>query len=176
MHIGADYDPQREDYYVSWWPDGDFTWRSPRTKAQKSSRRRLSDDCGIEGGDPHVTYEMDSGVASNLAMNEAWQQILYGKKEPSYHVYSKNCSVIVARVLKAGGYQWPMGRLDQFMKTKNLIWVPRDIAEWCDKLCALGIAKKKKSPQCPEKFDKGPDDYLPRPQWSQFGWATLGMR
>ncbi|HVJ53273.1 MAG TPA: hypothetical protein VM689_12470 [Aliidongia sp.] len=179
MHLGNDYDPKNSEFYVSWWPGGGFSFTSPQIvaeKAQPRHRRRFESDCIAEGAPPHVVYTLECEPYQNIAMNEAWKQIMYGKSKPSYHVYRKNCSSVVARVLKAGGMQWPMGNMDQLMKTKNVIWMPRDIAEWCDKLCALGKATKRKSKNCPEKWDKAPDQYYPRFQWSQFHWVLLGMR
>lgn len=98
MHLGNEYDPDKEDYYVSWWPDGAIGLRSPVTKA---APRTLTYDIISEGSEPHVIYTLDSVSNSDLAMNARWKEIKY-KKGAHYKLYDKNCAAIVAQVLKAG--------------------------------------------------------------------------
>lgn len=57
-----------------------------------------------------------------------------------------------------------------------MIWTPRDIAEWCNKLCDLKLAKKQFGSQYPERFTKEPDQYFPRLVLSQLKWMALGLR
>lgn len=54
---------------------------------------------------------------------------------PSYDVLSSNCATIVSKILKKGMPAYT---------PHHIIWTPKNIAQWCDKLRDIGKATKTK--------------------------------
>ncbi|PHM44553.1 RTX toxin [Xenorhabdus mauleonii] len=69
-----------------------------------------------------------------------------------YHFINKNCATMVARVLKAGGVESLLNRIQRIGYAKNLYWTPHDIAQLCDELRANDKAVKIRGLNCPDKL------------------------
>ncbi|MBI6549559.1 hypothetical protein [Xenorhabdus lircayensis] len=50
---------------------------------------------------------------------------------PTYNVIYKNCSTVVAKILKSGGVGSLLNPIQRIGYAKNIYWTPKDIAQYC---------------------------------------------
>ncbi|MGV3345088.1 hypothetical protein ACGVWS_04835 [Enterobacteriaceae bacterium LUAb1] len=87
--------------------------------------------------EPHRIYKLyHLNVA---AMLQEMDRIFI--QPPPYSLFSNNCAAVTGQVLKAGGACYP---------PSHLIWTPKDIARWCDKLRDKHRAGKLKTSLLPK--------------------------
>lgn len=154
MHIGAQVNAHGTNWYVSWWPD-DGTMAAggagptvtcsaqPRTFAYDKS------DDG-EGSKPHVIYKL-TGL-DIAAMKAEWDGTK-NKANAHYRFLPKNCSTIVARILRAGGADKMLSAAARLSYAHNVYWTPKNVAQFCNQLCDAGNGTKHKNPSCPGKLN-----------------------
>jgi hypothetical protein len=147
MHIGNRDDEDDIMFYVSWWPQGE----AGIVGAHLASPSTFSWDKSPsgEGCDPHVTYEIEGLFEEHMKIE--WDAIM-NKPNAHYMFLPKNCSTIVARVLKAGGATEMMSTANALIYGHNVYWTPKDVAQLCDKIKDEGfLVNKIKSAGCPTK-------------------------
>ncbi|MFJ7797218.1 hypothetical protein [Pseudomonas sp. NPDC096950] len=131
--------------YISWWPDGGGT---PINKLKQGRKFFLEEDVKAEGAKPHVVYILHG---LNLqAMRSAWLKIR-SKPDAHYQMLRKSCATVVLRVLKAGGALEKLSLAKRAWFSNNLYVSPKNIAQICTELRDVGLAKKVKDKNCPEK-------------------------
>jgi hypothetical protein len=148
MHIGAHTARNTTDWYVSWWPRGaagpfDIKNAKPNTLAQDESPQ-------CEDGASHVRYDIE---ALNVTGMKAMWDSIRDKPQAHYRLLPKNCSTVVARVLKAGGANELISTWKAIAYGHNVYWTPKDVAQLCDKLKDAGHATKHKTSGCPTKME-----------------------
>ncbi|MDX7989039.1 hypothetical protein FE392_17270 [Xenorhabdus sp. 12] len=70
----------------------------------------------------------------------------------SYHFINKNCATMVARILKTGGVERLLNRIQRIGYAKNIYWTPHDIAQLCNELRNNDKAVKIRGLDCPDKL------------------------
>lgn len=148
MHIGPHDDAHSTTNYVSWWPLRGAGLTHPTAMKTLGT---LAGDCDSEGSLPHAKYTFKP--SAKLQVNEmkwAWE-MTWRKPGAHYKLWQKNCSTIVARILRAGGADALLNPLEQASYAHNLFWTPKDLAQWCNKLRDKGHVDKQKGSQCPVK-------------------------
>ena len=141
--------PHYNDNYVSWWPDdGGADLINPNTDA--APMLGLYRDVEAEESEPHVTYTLYG--LDVTAMRAQWRKDR-DKAGAHYKLYGKNCSSIVARVMRAGGAHKHLGKLASAWFAHNAIWTPHKVARFCNHL-RPDHAVKVKAGNCPEKAGK----------------------
>lgn len=83
-------------------------------------------------------------------MKQSWDEIS-GKINANYQFLYKNCSTIVARVMRAGGADKKLNPIQALSYAHNLYWTPKDIAQFCQQLVNGGSGTKHKHSSCPTK-------------------------
>jgi hypothetical protein len=96
MHIGAHKEMDDRMWYVSWWPEGGANL----IEKKDAQPNDYNGDIEQEGGRAHVRYELYN--LDVTAMKVEWDTIRT-KASAHYQFLTKNCSTIVARVMRAGG-------------------------------------------------------------------------
>ena len=133
------------DNYVSWWPDDNKEYLSTASEPVLS----LEGDEMQEEATAHVKYTL---YGLNVAkMRGAWQAIR-DKDGAHYKLHVKNCSTIVARVLRAGGALNHAGAASVWFG-HSAIWTPKKVAQLCNQMRDKGYATKDKWAHCPAKSD-----------------------
>lgn len=163
MHIGSHNDQNSTDWYVSWWPQSETksgkkssalggSCDDPKEKLFKvgSDQKTMAGDVLGEDGDPHLTYKIFGGDIAK--MKTAWDSAR-NKPNSHYDLFRKSCSTIVARILKAGGHADFMSGAQKFLFTNNVIWTPKNVAQFCNQLRDSGHATKIRDKDCPDKAD-----------------------
>jgi hypothetical protein len=84
--------------YVSWWPPGTGDKTTNIVVGGPGRASTYADDKDIEGGDPHLTVEVDG--LDEAKMFDLWAFWQHGDK---YQFLFANCSTMVANLLNAGG-------------------------------------------------------------------------
>jgi hypothetical protein len=113
-----------DEDYVSWWP------KTEETKKESSLGQNINHvvtDISREGYLPDYIYELADTLEKRAAMQACWKAI-YTKATGHYRLYLKNCSTVVARVLRAGGYS--AGAYSGIWYDHSTIWTPLKIAEF----------------------------------------------
>lgn len=146
MHIGGHRERNSIQWYVSWWPN-----ESTKLSTKVAEPATFDEDIDNEDGDPHVKYRLFDLHVGN--MKAAWDGIR-DKAEAHYKLLGKNCSTIVARIMRAGGAEDHLGTLTGLSVAHNLYWTPKNVAEFCDALVKAGKGKKEKHHSCPLKSKK----------------------
>jgi hypothetical protein len=133
------------DNYVSWWPDDDKDLLTTKSEPMNE----LQDDVDSEGHEQaHVKYTLYG--LDKTKMRAKWHSIR-GKQDSHYKLHIKNCSTIVARVLRAGGASELAGAKSIWF-AHNMIWTPKKVAGLCNVLRDKGYATKDRW-NCPMKND-----------------------
>jgi hypothetical protein len=155
MHIGKYEGMTGHKGYVSWWDVKDsgglFT-------SATGKRQTLAADIASEGVPPHVTYTLydndDDGnqLLDIEAMRQEWRTIRNKETTAHYRTLAKNCSTIVGRVLRAGGVEGLLSKIQTASYAHNMYWTPKDVAQLCDLLVKKGYATKSNSGDKPSKF------------------------
>lgn len=156
MMIG---DIHAESAYVSWWPkksrDGlpGFYKKSPASRVMifnpvtHQHEFTSSDyfiDCYSEENTPHVVYGLRG--LDVREMETAWRNIV-SKGGASFSPLSKNCAVVVSRVLKAGlKHSQLRHKVFGMFDGDQFIWTPKRIAVICNLLRDNNSALKIKIP------------------------------
>ncbi|AOM41102.1 hypothetical protein [Xenorhabdus hominickii] len=68
-----------------------------------------------------------------------------------YNTLSKNCSTVVARILKAGGADRMLDPINRIGYAHNFYWTPKYVAQLCNKLRDRNMARKVKNAIFPSK-------------------------
>ncbi|MBD2811309.1 hypothetical protein ID853_10545 [Xenorhabdus sp. Vera] len=106
---------------------------------------------------PHLEYYLlDLDVPEmQRKKNEMYNGKMYGNLRfaPTYNGIYKNCSTMVARILKAGGVENLLNLVQRIGYAKNIYWTPKDIAQLCNELRNNDKAVKIKSTDCPDKLE-----------------------
>ena len=146
LHIGSHKEMNDTTWYVSWWPNATagFTDKHP------SAPKDLNGDIAAEGARAHVRYELYN--LDVTAMKAEWDSIRT-KPNAHYQLLAKNCSTIVARVMREGGAADKLSLLKAASYAHNLYWTPKNVAEFCDQLVSAGYGTKFKDHHCPTKRD-----------------------
>jgi hypothetical protein len=128
--------------YVSWWPGAqrDLSFGEKlesKTAGMKvataSQKNHFRSDMIGEGYLPDNIVRIAASEAQQQAMKAKWADIR-GKPNASYRALYKNCSTIVARVLRAGKFK--TGKLS-FWTDHSLVWNPNKILTFA--LAAGGV-------------------------------------
>ena len=136
------------DNYVSWYPEG----RVNVFKTVEDSRSALGlyEDYRVQKSTPHVTYNLYG--LDVTAMRGQWRKDR-DKVDSHFKFYGKNCSTMVARVMRAGGADKHLGgNLASAWFAHNAIWTPHKVARFCNHL-RPNHAEKSKAGNCPAKRD-----------------------
>ena len=98
MLIGDDWGalPANGENYVSWWPDGGA---KPGESVAAEPNKHLVNDIRSEGYLPDHFIQLPDTQAGVLEMKATWNAIR-SKQHAHYKMVSKNCSMIVARVMR----------------------------------------------------------------------------
>ena len=144
MHIGAHTDPNDILHYVSWWPQGD----AGLTDTLPCAPNTLAQDEASEGGAAHVVYTLNN---LNIATMQASWDGIRNKPAAHYRLLPKNCSTIVARVMRAGGAGLHLNKIKELSYAHNAYWTPKNVAQFCNQLRDAGQAVKVKAAGCPTK-------------------------
>jgi len=142
MHIGPDTQEDNTVNYVSWWPLGDMGPEGLLPTVKDSSKLcTLRKDKRSEGGAAHRTFKIEH--LDVAAMVRKWLEIRT-KPDSHYRLMRKNCSTIVARVLRAGG----ASELAKGSKQRHLhvpswdahrtIWTPKNVYTLCNAIVKHG--------------------------------------
>ncbi|MEO0912030.1 MAG: hypothetical protein AAFY59_03445 [Pseudomonadota bacterium] len=154
MHIGSDIDPDTIDTYVSWWPQAETKSMMgedvEKLFGASSDKKTHNDDIAGEDGPPHLIYKIYGGDISK--MQTAWISTR-NKPNSHYDLFRKSCSTIVARILKAGGHHHFMSTAQRLIFTNNMIWTPKNVAQFCNQLRDNRYATKIRDKDCPDKAD-----------------------
>jgi len=137
MHIGPDAERDGTVNYVSWWPAGEARARDLAPGRMFSSYVcTMNEDAENEGGRPHVSFMLyDLDVP---AMSREWS-LTKGKHGSHYRAMRKNCSTIVARVLRAGGAStWAAKGFLPSWDAHRAWWTPKLVAQFCAGICHNG--------------------------------------
>lgn len=138
---------QMNDNYVSWWPGDGADVKNWTTNSEPMNE--LQEDVNAEGDElAHVKYTLYG--LDKTKMRVKWHSIR-GKQNSHYKLHIKNCSTIVARVLRAGGASELAGAKSIWF-AHNVIWTPKKVAALCNLLRDRGYATKEKW-ECPVKDD-----------------------
>ncbi len=137
MNIGDVWLPfggDNVDNYVSWWPGGK---RETGTKARMegakgggvtakaSPKTNFCLDVMAERYLPDHIIRLPSDPGKVTKMQAAWNEIR-GKDDAHYRFLYKNCSTIVARVLRAGGFSASL------WSDHSLVWTPNKVKKFAD--------------------------------------------
>jgi hypothetical protein len=114
--------------YVSWWP---LTTETKTESARGTNHEHVIDDVCSEGYLPDYVFRLADDDGRNLRMRAVWNEIRR-KRGAHYRLYAKNCSTIVARVLRAGGFT-AGGGVSGAWREHSLIWTPLKIATYVEK-------------------------------------------
>lgn len=144
MHIGDHQEADDREWYVSWWPQGS----AGPTDTMLSAPNDFNADVASEGAQPHVVYEIRT--LNIQTMKVSWDAIR-NKPQAHYRLLPKNCSTIVARVLRAGGAGMHLSKVKELSYAHNAYWTPKNVAQFCNQLRDAGQATKVKSVSCPAK-------------------------
>ena len=141
--------------YVSWWPDDEKEFLETAAEPMDG----LYDDVDSEESEPHIIYKLYGLDVTK--MRQEWEKMRKSVgKGAKYNLLRKNCSGMVAKVMRAGGAAKHLGKLEATWFTHNAIWTPHKVARWCNHM-RPNYAEKNKAANCPEKT----------------GWVTaVGMR
>ncbi|MDX7999941.1 hypothetical protein FE394_12170 [Xenorhabdus sp. Reich] len=105
---------------------------------------------------PHLEYYLLGLNVPEMQRkkNEMYNGNMYGNLHfpPTYHPIYKNCSTLVARILKSGGVDQLLNPIQIMGYAKNIYWTPKDIAQLCNKLRDIDKAVKVRGLNCPDKF------------------------
>ena len=143
------YAKNNTDNYVSWWPHANSSLASGSGHKMAEPKANIFTDLVAEKYAPDHIIRLTSTIQQKENMKKAWTAIRtkevktqriqmrgvggvpvtyadvpVGGTGPSYRYYKKNCSVIVQKVLKAGGYNWGNSNL---FHMKSTIWTPLNI-------------------------------------------------
>lgn len=147
MHIGAHQEPDDTGWYVSWWP----TNSAGLTSIELVAPNTFNQDFASEGGPPHVIYTLNEFSPTSIAdMKVSWDAIRT-KPMAHYRLLPKNCSTIVARVMRAGGAGATLNKVKELSYAHNSYWTPKNVAQFCNQLRDAGQATKIKTQGCPTK-------------------------
>ena len=146
MHIGDHQEPDNRNWYVSWWPQGG----AGLTDIRDAAPNTFNGDVAAEGGQPHVVYELEH---LNISTMKAEWDAIRNKPQAHYRLLPKNCSTIVARVLRAGGAGRHLNAVKELSYAHNAYWTPKNVAQFCNQLRDAGQARKIKAVNCPTKGD-----------------------
>lgn len=144
MHIGDHQEGDSIQWYVSWWPQD----AAGLTDTILSAPNTYDDDVAAEGGAPHVVYTINT---LNINVMKASWDAIRTKPQAHYRLLPKNCSTIVARVLRAGGAGLHLNKVKELSYAHNSYWTPKNVAQFCNQLRDAGQATKIKSVLCPTK-------------------------
>ncbi|PHM50894.1 hypothetical protein [Xenorhabdus miraniensis] len=101
---------------------------------------------------PHLEYYLIGldVVKMQHEKNKIYNGKMYGNLQMShsYNPINKNCSTMVARILKAGGVEDLLGAGYSMGQCRT----PKDIALWCNKLRDHDMAVKVRGLDCPDKL------------------------
>jgi hypothetical protein len=133
MKIGGNWTGPNvdDDDYVSWWPDGPS---GKKEEADADPNKHLVTDILSEGYLPDHIIEINTTPNQELVMKAAWIAIR-DKPNAHYKMLRKNCSTIVARVLRAGGYS--AGTYAGLWYDHCLVWMPHNVKDFA--LAAGGV-------------------------------------
>jgi hypothetical protein len=148
MHIGDHQEVDDTNWYVSWWPHLDDDDVAGLTDTIISDPKTYDEDVEAEGGTPHVVYAINH---LNINTMKALWDGIRTKPQAHYRLLPKNCSTIVARVLRAGGAGRHLNAIKELSYAHNAYWTPKNVAQFCNQLRDAGEAVKTKSAGCPTK-------------------------
>lgn len=127
------------DNYVSWWPGGKRdTSKSAQAGAAITkqgvtangvAKHNLCLDIIKEGYLPDHIIRLDVTEGQIRNMQAKWNEIRH-KEGANYRFVVKNCSTIVARVLRAGNLT--VGGATGWWRNHSMIWTPNKIKEMAD--------------------------------------------
>ncbi|MDC9596939.1 hypothetical protein [Xenorhabdus anantnagensis] len=106
---------------------------------------------------PHLEYRL---IGLDVEKMQYQKREIYNGKihgtwriSHSYNSINKNCSTMVAKILKAGGVERLLNIVKRIGYAKNLYWTPKDIAQLCNELRNNGKAVKIRGLDCPDKLE-----------------------
>ena len=112
------------DNYVSWWPQGEA---GPLDTRPAATNPHLVNDINAERYLPDHFIQLPDRAVDVLEMRATWNAI----RAPGgqYRMVRNNCSTIVARVMRSGGYT-AGGLLSAMWYDHSCVWTPNKVRKF----------------------------------------------